>query len=105
MRVEPATAAWHATAGLVSAQAKVVDELKTRRIRARRDFSVSAEAIALPASVKWPLGPNISSLSLDGALNGPMPPVRNITGWAEAWRDGGGSLKISISRLAGARWA
>ncbi len=37
------------------------------------NFSVSAEAIVLPALVKWPLGTNISSLSLDGVLNGPLP--------------------------------
>ena len=58
-------------------------------------FSVSAEAIALPTLMKWPLGGNISSLSLDGVLNGPLPESRDVTGWAEAWRDAGGSLAIS----------
>lgn len=58
-------------------------------------FAASAEAIALPSVVKWPLGPNISSLTLDGTLNGPIPPAQDVTAWAEAWRDGGGSLAIS----------
>jgi hypothetical protein len=95
LRVEPAMAAWHATVGLVSAQAKVVDELKTLRSESAAYFSVSAEAIVLPPLLKWPLGPNISSLSLDGVLNGPLPEARDVTGWAEAWRDAGGSLAIS----------
>ena len=56
---------------------------------------MSSEAIALPAGVKWPLGSNISSLSMDGRMNGPLPNTRDITGWAEAWRDGGGSLEIT----------
>ena len=73
LRVEPAMAAWHATAGLVDAQAKVVDEVKTLRSEPAAYFSVSAEAIALPTLMKWPLGGNISSLSLDGVLNGPLP--------------------------------
>src|SRR5208283_22270 len=57
-------------------------------------FALSSEAIALPAGVKWPLGPNISSLTLDGTLNGKLPDAGDITRWAEAWRDGDGSLEI-----------
>jgi len=95
LRVEPAMAAWHATAGLVNAQAKVVGEVKTLRSEPAGYLSVSAEAIALPPLMQWPLGPNISSLSLDGVLNGPLPETRDVTGWAEAWRDAGGSLAIS----------
>jgi hypothetical protein len=50
----------------------------------------------LPAGIKWPLGTNISSLSADGALSGRLPPdTSDITHWAEAWRDGGGSLEIT----------
>jgi Uncharacterized protein conserved in bacteria (DUF2125) len=94
LRVESAMAAWHATVGLVDAQVKVVGELKTLRSEPAAYFSVSAEAIVLPPLLKWPLGPNISSLSLDGVLNGPLPETRDVTGWAEAWRDAGGSLAI-----------
>jgi hypothetical protein len=95
LRVEPVMAAWHSTAGLVNAQAKVVDEVKRLRSEPAAYFSVSAEAIVLPTLLKWPLGTNISSLSLDGVLNGPLPEIRDVTGWAEAWRDAGGSLAIS----------
>jgi hypothetical protein len=95
LRVEAAMAAWHATIGLLNAQAKVVDEVKTLRSEPAAYFSVSAEAIVLPTLLKWPLGTNISSLSLDGVLNGPLPEARDVTGWAEAWRDAGGSLAIS----------
>ena len=93
LRVEPADGSWHLTAGLLNGIAEVTSTAGQSEPAVA--FSASTEAIALPASVKWALGPNISSLSVDGALSGPMPPVRNITGWAEAWRDGGGSLKIS----------
>ena len=57
----------------------------------------------MPATVKWPLGPNISSLSAEG-LNGPLPPPQDIVPWASAWRDGGGSLELSIWRWLGTTW-
>jgi len=95
LRVEAAMGAWHATAGLLNAHARIADEVKADESGPAATFSVSAEAIALPAVIKWPLGANISSLSLDGALNGPLPATRDITGWAQAWRDGGGSLAIT----------
>jgi hypothetical protein len=95
LRVEPATGAWHATVGLLNARASIADVEKGDGSGPAATFSVGAEAIALPAAIKWPLGTNISSLSLDGALNGPLPAIRDITSWAEAWRDGGGSLAIT----------
>jgi hypothetical protein len=95
LRVEPATGAWHATAGLLNAHAVIADDAGAESADPAATFSVSAEAIALPTVVKWPLGSNISSLSLDGALNGRLPRTQDITGWAEAWRDGGGSLAIT----------
>jgi hypothetical protein len=95
VRIEPATGAWHATAGLLNAHAVIAETGRADASEPAATFRVSAEAIALPAVIKWPLGPNISSLSLDGMLNGPLPQVRDITGWAEAWRDGGGSLAIT----------
>jgi hypothetical protein len=95
LRVEPAMAAWNAAVGLLNAQVKVVDDVKTVRSEPVANFSVSAEAIVLPTLLKWSLGNNISSLSLDGVLNGPLPETRDVTGWAEAWRDAGGSLAIS----------
>jgi hypothetical protein len=95
VRIEPSTGAWHATTGLLNAHATIADESRVDQSEPAVTFSVSAEAIALPAVIKWPLGTNISSLSLDGVLNGPLPQTRSITGWAEAWRDGGGSLAIT----------
>jgi hypothetical protein len=95
LRIEPASGAWHATAGLLNAHASIADAVKAEQPEPSVTFSISTEAIALPAVIKWPLGTNISSLFLEGALNGPLPETRDITGWAEAWRDGGGSLAIS----------
>jgi hypothetical protein len=96
LRVEPADGAWHLTTGLVSADAEV--NPAAAQSEPAVAFSASAGAIALPATVKWPLGPTISSVSVDGALSGPLPPAGEITALAEEWRDGGGSLKVS--RLA-----
>ncbi|MBN9561416.1 MAG: DUF2125 domain-containing protein [Alphaproteobacteria bacterium] len=61
-------------------------------------FTTSAEAIGLPPDVRWALGSRISSLSINGALNGPLPRVPGLVHRATAWRDGGGSL--AIQRLA-----
>jgi hypothetical protein len=85
--------------GLLNARAEIVTDAldgSTRdQSRPAATFAVSSEAIALPAGIKWPLGPNISSLSMDGTLNGNLPDTRDITRWAEAWRDGGGSLEVT----------
>jgi hypothetical protein len=94
LRIEPATGAWQVTVGLLNAQAEVVAAEDVDQSQPALTFSVASEAIALPTTIKWPLGSNISSLSVDGSLNGPLPRTRDITGWAEAWRDGGGSLEI-----------
>jgi hypothetical protein len=61
-------------------------------------FTTSAEAIGLPPDFRWALGSRISSLSINGALNGPLPRVPGLARRATAWRDGGGSLEIQ--RLA-----
>lgn len=93
LRVDAASGAWHLTCGLLNAQAEMA-AVSADQSQPAATFVISSEAIALPSGVKWPLGPNISSLSVDGSLNGPMPETRNIRAWAEAWRDGGGSLEI-----------
>jgi hypothetical protein len=95
LRVEAATGAWHMTVGLLNADATLATDAPADQSQPAANFSVSSEAIALPTGIKWPLGTNISSLSLDGRLNGPLPQTRDITQWAEAWRDGGGSLEIT----------
>jgi hypothetical protein len=57
-------------------------------------FGFSAEAVGLPQTLRWPLGPILSSLTIDGTLNGRLPLERGLTQAATAWRDGGGSLEI-----------
>jgi hypothetical protein len=95
LRVESATETWHATAGLLNAHATVSDERGADPSEPAATFSLNAEAIALPTVVKWPLGTNISSVSLDGVVNGPLPQTPDITTWAKTWRDSGGSLAVS----------
>lgn len=106
--------AWQATAGLLDAHALVTQAADTgdagSGLTAEPSeppirFSASAEAIGLPAVVRWPLGTTISSVSLDGQVNGRLPKPQspaaadpshwNLTRWAEVWRDGGGSLAIT----------
>jgi hypothetical protein len=95
LRIEPASGNSHTTVGLLNVTAHTVDQSTASQRAAAISFTASAEAIALPSIVKWPLGSNISSMTLVGTLNGPLPAARNVTRWAEAWRDGGGSLAIS----------
>jgi hypothetical protein len=95
LRLEPAIGAWHATVAQLSAQAEIAAESSLAPPQPAATFSMSSEAIALPADIKWPLGANISSVFLDGRMTGPLPATGNVTRWAEAWRDGGGSLEIT----------
>ena len=95
LRLEAATGAWHATAGLLNANAAIVADAQPGDPGPAATLSVAAEAIALPATIKWPLGPNLSSVSLDGRLNGALPQAGAIAQAAAAWRDGGGSVEIT----------
>jgi hypothetical protein len=95
LRIEPASGDWHTTLGLVNASVDVPEQREVSQPGSSIAFTASAEAIALPALVKWPLGTNISSITLGGSVNGPIPMSRDLTAGAEAWRDGGGSLAIS----------
>jgi hypothetical protein len=95
LRVEPASGPWHVTIGLLNAHADFAPGHDAEGPQQAVGFAVSAEAIALPAGMKWALGPNISSFSTEGILNGPFPPKGNLTAAAAAWRDGGGSLDVT----------
>jgi hypothetical protein len=57
-------------------------------------WRLSTEAIALPAGRSWALGSRISSLAIEGAVDGPVPMARGLVPRATAWRDGGGTLEI-----------
>ncbi len=61
-------------------------------------FSLDAEAVGLPAPIARSLGPRIANLTLQGALDGPVPRTRALAERAAGWRDGGGTLEIQ--RLA-----
>jgi hypothetical protein len=95
LRFESASGIWHVTVGLLNADAAIPAVAPADKSLPAATFAISSEAIALPAGIKWPLGSNISSLSTEGRLNGPLPRTRDIRRWAEAWRDGGGALEIT----------
>jgi hypothetical protein len=61
-------------------------------------FAFNADAVGLPPPFARLLGPRISSLTLQGALDGPVPRPHVLGELASAWRDGGGTLEIQ--RLA-----
>ncbi|MDR3538914.1 MAG: DUF2125 domain-containing protein [Acetobacteraceae bacterium] len=56
--------------------------------------TLSAEAIDLPAMVKWPLGSRLSSLALEGTVSGVLGGGASQSESAAAWRDSGGSVEI-----------
>lgn len=96
LRLESADGAWHATA----ARLKIAGALNTPVPNAAHaepvvEFRLDGNTISLPSSMKWPLGSNVSAFTVQGALNGPIPAAAKITPWADAWRNGGGSLEIS----------
>jgi hypothetical protein len=62
-------------------------------------WRLATEAISLPASRAWALGSRISSLSIEGAVDGPVPLARGLVPRATAWRDGGGTLEIGHMAL------
>jgi hypothetical protein len=64
-------------------------------------ISLAADTLTPPAAVGAVLGPTITSLTVDGALDGPLVPGRTPADSAKAWRDGGG--QTTIQRLA-LRW-
>jgi hypothetical protein len=61
-------------------------------------FAVACESVGLPPGVRWPLGSRVSSVSVEGALDGPVPRNPGLAQRASGWRDGGGTL--AIDRLA-----
>jgi hypothetical protein len=95
VRLEAATGAWHATIGLLDANVSIANGAPADQSQPAATFALRSEAIALPPSLKSPLGANVSSLSLDGRVNGSLPGATDIKRWAEAWRDDGGSLEIT----------
>ncbi len=61
-------------------------------------FAGSAENIGLPPLPPpraWPLGGQVASVSIEGAVNGPLPRAPGLAARAIGWREGGGTLEIS----------
>jgi hypothetical protein len=98
--------AQHLRAGLPSGPETIsgltIDQLRLRidtkpaapQGEALCDFSLSVEAIGLPPDFDWALGPRIEQLTLEGALDGPLPRGRGLVARARQWRDGGGALEV-----------
>jgi hypothetical protein len=106
LRLQPVKGSWQLNVGSFNLQAEIAAGLEVAdQSRPAARFTLSSEAISLPGTMKSPLGSNISSLSLDGAVNGKLPQTGDnrsgdnrpgdIRQWAMAWRDDGGSLEIT----------
>lgn len=60
---------------------------------------LQAQDIGLPAGSTWSLGPRIASLTLDAALDGPLPQMPGLAARAAAWRDAGGVMPVQSFTL------
>ncbi len=56
--------------------------------------SLHAEEIGLPSAVARALGQRIASLTIVGALDGPVPKAQTLAERAGAWREAGGTLEV-----------
>jgi len=66
-------------------------------------FRLRAERVELPPGLPPPapaFGRRLERLLLEGELSGPVPAGRGTTARAEAWREGGGTLRLLAARLA-----
>ena len=67
-----------------------------RQGEAALNVSLSAEAIALPPppAPRPALGDRIASATLEGSIDGPLPPGSDPAARASAWRQGGGIVQV-----------
>ena len=65
------------------------------------NVELSLREVGLPTPGPGPLGQRLALVELDGSLSGPLPPMRQPTQRAEAWRDAGGTLDLRRVEL---RW-
>jgi hypothetical protein len=56
---------------------------------------LEAAGVGLPPAMHWALGPRIASLSMDAALDGPLPAEGGLAERATTWRNDGGVLELS----------
>ncbi len=89
---------WALSAGQVRLHVQMPPVVRTGD--AATGFSFSANAVVLPALVRWPLGETIAQLAFDGTIEGPIPAAQLPMPWATEWRDGGGSLQVQNLTLA-----
>lgn len=78
------------TLGLMAAHTDLIPEAGANGV----GFSASAEAVDLPAMVRWPLGPRVSSVAVEGVMSGTLGDGITDAERAGAWRDSGGSAEI-----------
>jgi hypothetical protein len=65
-------------------------------------FQLLAETVDLPPGLPPPapaFGRRLQTLRLEGEVSGPVPAGRGTTARAEAWREGGGTLRLLAARL------
>jgi len=64
------------------------------RDEAAVSLAATADEIGLPSHEDWALGQRVRSLSVDGAIDGPLPVATSVTARATEWRDAGGSTRV-----------
>lgn len=63
------------------------------------NVELSLRDLGLPVAGPGPLGQRLALVELDASLSGPLPPIRQPTQRAEAWRDAGGTLDLRRMEL------
>ncbi|HUB44799.1 MAG TPA: DUF2125 domain-containing protein [Acetobacteraceae bacterium] len=61
----------------------------------------AADNIALPERADWALGSHVRSVTLEGAVDGPLPDAPSLPQRATQWRDSGGQVELQDVAL---RW-
>jgi len=84
-----------------TARALLAADLMAGKAQVALSVNLDTQEIMLPPQVNWPLGRRVASLSVDGAIDGPIPPPRGLVADARAWRDGGGVVDL---RRIDLRW-
>jgi len=66
-----------------------------------QSLSARADQLTLPPlpGGRWPLGPGIAVVALDGVITGPATPAPSLLARATAWRRDGGAVQVTRAAL------
>jgi len=89
----------HAIASAAAADARLTWQPAAAAGDQAAALTLTCTDIHLPDTVRWPLGPNIETISAEARLTGPLTDLPGPRQAATAWRDGGGALEVTVHTL------